>query len=69
MSGLFRKEIQTPTPVVTTEAAPAPMGFLGKGTRASNEAPEKTKLDTLDAVSRRAAQRDALRDVSRRARR
>lgn len=68
MSGLFKKEL--PAPPVVTET-PSPMNFLGKGTRVANEVdPDKAaKLRTLDAVARRATQRDALRDVSRRPRR
>lgn len=68
MSGLFRKEL--PAPPVVTETPP-PMSFLGKGTRAANEVdPEKAaKLRTLDEVARRTAQKDALREVSRRPRR
>lgn len=70
MSRLFRKEVNAPASTAVTET-PSPMSFLGKGTRAANEVdPEKAaKLRTLDEVARRAAQRDALREVSRRPRR
>gem|GEM_PF-778577 len=68
MSGLFNKEV-TP-PAITTEPTP-PLSFLGKGAKASNEADleKAAKLRTLDEISRKATQRDALRAAGRRPRR